>query len=128
MQLRRPTSVPQAVLVPVGTFAAAALLLYVIDRAAGWPPQPGPMLLGFGCSAAVTGWERISAVRRRLRPDSIAPEQPEQSASRLVAPPGIPADVYELVRQDRKVLAIRRYRQVNRHVSLKEAKDIIDAL
>jgi hypothetical protein len=120
-----PVSYPQAVLVPAGAFACTALVLYGLDLAAGWPARPAQILMPAGCSVVVSVWEAIPAVRRRRRRVSAEPDLAGRSPA---APPGIPGDVYELVCQDRKILAIRRYRQLNRHLSLKEAKDVIDGI
>jgi hypothetical protein len=44
------------------------------------------------------------------------------------APPGAEEDVAALVHQGRKIEAIKRYRQLNPGVGLREAKQVIDGL
>ena len=44
------------------------------------------------------------------------------------APPGAEEDVATLARQGRKIEAIKRYRQLNPGIGLREAKQVIDEL
>jgi ribosomal protein L7/L12 len=41
---------------------------------------------------------------------------------------GVTPEILALIEQDRKIQAIKRYRQLNPGTGLKEAKDVIDGL
>jgi hypothetical protein len=63
------------------------------------------------------------------RPSSKQPKRPERPPGDSAGlPPDIPGEVIDLVRQGKKIQAIKRYRQLISGVGLKDAKDIIDQI
>jgi hypothetical protein len=82
-------------------------------------------------AAAVGGSLLVSAVggvlRARARPSGSAPAGLD-AVSAYEAAPVPDAEVLILVNQGRKIHAIKRYRQLNPGIGLKQAKDVIDGL
>jgi ribosomal protein L7/L12 len=99
---------------------------YVIGRAGGWQH---PEVLGL--AAIVAGLLIASAVRGVLRAETR--KGGAMSAGRHGGPvyqvlPEAAPEVLILVEQDRKIQAIKRYRELNPGIGLKQAKDVIDGL
>lgn len=104
--------------------AALAGVVYFGVHAAGWPRW------GFGV-AGVAAALLASRVRRALRtatgngPDTPVGYRTEAAGGALPQPA---PEVVALVVQGRKIHAIKRYRELNPGIGLKQAKDVIDAL
>jgi hypothetical protein len=65
---------------------------------------------------------------RVAQPGRLDPEPVVVPGSDRASPTAIPPDIVALVEQGRKIEAIKRYRQLNEGVGLKEAKDVIDTI
>jgi ribosomal protein L7/L12 len=89
---------------------------YVIGRAVGWHPE----VLGFTALAA--GLLFVRGARSR---DMSAARRAELASQEL---PEATPEVVTLVERGRKIEAIKRYREQNPGIGLKQAKDIIDGL
>ncbi len=71
----------------------------------------------------VTAWFSDVRKRREQRQRGYAPGTPG-----IRQPDGISDDMLELVRQDKRIKAIKRYRELNPDVSLRQAKHVIDQI
>jgi hypothetical protein len=121
----RPATSRQAWLAAVAGSGVVLGGVYAVERAAGW--HPGFWTLVSPAVLTLVAHGYFIGARREPRP--IAHDtQPDQASTTLMAPPDIPWEVVCLVQQGEKILAIKRYRQLNGGVGLKEAKDIIDAI
>ena len=105
-----------------------------LPRQQGWPYSQRPIFDGIWLAFAVAGLGCDivgvlivirSAQRTRRRPGRPADES---HRSPLQPPAGIPDDVVELVRQGKKIQAIKRYRKLNSDLGLKQAKEHIDLI
>jgi hypothetical protein len=121
----RPATSGQAWLAAVAGSGVVLGGAYAVGRAAGW--HPGFWTLVSPAVLTLVAHGFLSSGGRPRRPKELD-TQPDQASTTLMAPPDIPWEVVCLVQQGEKILAIKRYRQLNGGVGLKEAKDIIDAI
>ena len=97
---------------------------YVIGRASGWHPEAlGLAAMAVGLTASVV----LGVLGAVTRKGGDAPAD-RDSVPVHEAPPAPAPEVLLLVEQGRKIQAIKHYRQVNRGIGLKQAKDVIDGL
>jgi hypothetical protein len=104
--------------------AVPAVVAFFVVPATG--SHPGVALT----AAALAGCLFADAVRRALRRvtrerGGVPVDSPGEAGDQGY---GVTPEVLALVGQDRKIPAIKRYRELNPGTGLKEAKDIIDAL
>jgi hypothetical protein len=114
----------QAWLAAIAGAAAFGTAVYAVAFAAGWHPHPWPFIVG-GCGGlAGSGFGRMLQIqgsrngRRRAQVVDVARGSSD----------ALPEDIVHLALQDKKIQAIKRYRELNPGVGLKQAKDLIDSI
>lgn len=106
----------------VGLSLPVLVILGIIDPATGW--RSPAWLVSVSALAGMIAALAVYILKRRSRsvgagaPGDVLAEQADD----------IPEGVFELVRQGRKIRAVRRYRELRQDLSLKEAKEIIDRI
>jgi hypothetical protein len=99
---------------------------YILHRVAG--PHPGFWGAGAAGAAAFVFVDCVGrTVHAVKRTRGAAPADRRNEACHEVLPVPVP-EVLALLGQGREIQAIKRYRELNPGVSLKEAKDVIDGL
>jgi hypothetical protein len=121
----RPATRRHAWAVAAGWTVGVLVAIYGLELIAGWHVGPGFIFCGVAGYLAASALAQPAKLRKR--PEQTGQlDQPHQAALQL--PGDIPHDVVDLIRQGMKIQAIKRYRQLNHGVGLKEAKDIIDRI
>jgi hypothetical protein len=109
----------------VVVFAAAlASCLWAAESVAGWRPHPLLLFVSASISLAAA-WYGLGRAHHQHREQARRVQAAYDSAQ---MPHGVTQDIIDLVRSGKKIHAIKRYRELNHGVELREAKDIIDAI
>lgn len=123
--LRWRTGKPrQAWLAVIAGAVGFGTAVYAIAFATSWHPHPWPFIVG-GCGGlAGSAFGRMLQVQGRR--DGQRRAQVVDVA--VGSSHAVPEDIVHLVLQDKKIQAIKRYRELNPGVGLKQAKDLIDSI
>jgi hypothetical protein len=104
--------------------AALASCLWAAESVSGWHPHPLWLFVNTSISLAAA-WYGLGRAHHQHREQARRVQEAYDSGQ---MPHGVTQDIIDLIRSGKKIQAIKRYRELNHGVELREAKNVIDAI